>query len=63
MHRIHMEENTKNSCEPQQRLNPAMKDVLELRCWNYWMHISFTPFLIVHELVQFTLCQRSLESW
>ena len=28
MHRIHLEENAKNSREPQWRLNPAMKDVV-----------------------------------
>ena len=28
MHGIHFEENAKNSREPQQRLNPAMKNVV-----------------------------------
>jgi len=62
VHRLHLEENAKNSREPQRILNPAVKDVVKVEVLKLLMPVSFTWFLIVYGLVQFMLCQRSLKS-
>jgi hypothetical protein len=46
MHKIHLEENSKPSREPQRRLNPAMQEVVRAEVIKFWMLGSSTPFLI-----------------
>ena len=64
MHKILLEENSKNSIESQRRLNPIMKEVLKKKSLSGQMLGLSTQFLTVCGLAQFNVyLKREASRW